>query len=108
MHRIGKHDDLSSAHCAAPIEDAKHTLKDSQAYNEDRTALAGALGPITPESIWLAMTSSNEPWTTVRKFAFDVMSNKEQAERDWAAAGGYGTDTAKQTLALYYIVVKLG
>lgn len=97
LHRIGKRANPSCAYCTAEVDDAAHTLLDCQAWEAERVVLAAVLGRIVPEEIGPKMLGSIEAWTAVRTFAFSVISRKEQAEREWEAAGGYGAAIAAAT-----------
>jgi hypothetical protein len=87
LHRIGREPMMVCHHCGAPMDSAEHTLLECPAWEGARRILRGALGleeeeELSLESMVRAMLSGTEKWEAATSFCEEVISRKEDAERE--------------------------
>lgn len=82
LHRIGRAASPGCVYCDADLDDASHTLLDCPRWDEERAALAGAMGEhaLTPGGIVASIIRDREGWDAMETFAAAVMSQKEADE----------------------------
>ncbi|XP_041973953.1 uncharacterized protein LOC121729496 [Aricia agestis] len=80
---VGREETTRCHHCDDERDTAAHTLTACPSWTRQRAALTAAIGPDLPlPALVSAMLSSEQNWRDVEKFAEEVISNKEEAERD--------------------------
>lgn len=81
--RIGRDADDTCHHCGLEKDTAQHTLQDCPAWRVQRAQLADKVGrDLTLPVLVTKMLESEDCWRAAVKFAVEVMSNKEAAERE--------------------------
>ena len=73
-------------HCCTPMDSAEHTLLECPAWEGARRVLKDALGleneKLSLKSMVRAMLSGAEKWKAATSFCEEVISRKEDAERE--------------------------
>ncbi|XP_011859169.1 PREDICTED: uncharacterized protein LOC105556687 [Vollenhovia emeryi] len=84
LHKIGKIDDPTCAHCGIAEDTADHTLSDCSSWDEERASLLLALDVdiLTLGSVVAAILRNKECWFAFSHFCTSVMLSKENAERE--------------------------
>lgn len=82
LHRIGKETTEACHHCEADVDDARHTLLECEAWEEDWNQLAVHLAAGNGmESIVKRAAEDPVCWEALNTFCHNVMRVKEEAER---------------------------
>ncbi|XP_041969323.1 uncharacterized protein LOC121726158 [Aricia agestis] len=80
---VGREETTRCHHCDDERDTAAHTLTACPSWTRQRAALTAAIGPdLSLPALVSAMLGSEQNWRDVEKFAEEVISNKEEAERD--------------------------
>ncbi|XP_073967046.1 uncharacterized protein, partial [Choristoneura fumiferana] len=84
LSRIGREHDPLCHHCGDPDDTAQHTLETCSSWDTERLVLAAALrtDDLSLSNIVSKMLESEESWNAVTEFCEEVMSRKEEAERE--------------------------
>lgn len=94
LRRIGRAPSAGCSHCGSPDEyaewedDAAHTLVHCEAFDGERERLVRKIGPFDPGGLVPLMLESPANWDAVSRFAREVMTAKEEAERERQARQG--------------------
>ncbi|XP_046743167.1 uncharacterized protein LOC124409530 [Diprion similis] len=97
--RIGKIANPTCEHCGRAADTVEHTVEVCPAWHKEREILRATVGEdLTLTSLVRAMARSREGWAAVTRFADQVMTRKERAERESAnnakrERGGMSTET---------------
>jgi len=87
--KIKKEPSSACHHCPAIVDDAAYTAFECPAWSEERTELQNAIGiPLNVDSLVPAMLSCPSKWEAFMRFARQVMTSKEAAERERERPGG--------------------
>lgn len=82
LHKIGKEATEACHHCRTEVDDARHTLLECEAWEEDRNRLAAHLVPGNDmESVVKRAAEDSSCWEALSIFCRNVMGAKEVAER---------------------------
>lgn len=87
LQRINRAPSAGCSHCGPPdgygeaVDDAHHTLARCEAFRGERERLSDAIGAFDPGGLVPKMLESPANWEAVARFAREVMSAKEAAER---------------------------
>ncbi|XP_041979474.1 uncharacterized protein LOC121733324 [Aricia agestis] len=79
---VGREETTRCHHCDDERDTAAHTLTACPSWTRQRAALTTAIGPDLSLPALVSVMLTSEQKSDVEKFTEEIISNKEQAERD--------------------------